>query len=141
MLLLVSHLLLSLSLMTMLIFLDILLTIAHIVLTLFNLVGWIWTRTRKIHLITIGLTIASWFILGIWHGWGYCVLTDWHWQVKERLGEKNLPASFIKYYADKLTGKNFDPSLVENVTLGCLVFALVATIYVNFFGKKNRGSR
>jgi len=141
MLLLVSHLLLSLSLMTMFIFLDILLTIAHIVLTLFNLVGWIWTRTRKIHLITIGLTIASWFILGIWHGWGYCVLTDWHWQVKQKLGERNLPASFIKYYADKLTGKNFDPSLVENVTLGCLVFALVATIYVNFFGKKNRGSR
>ena len=122
----------------MLTFLDILLTIAHIVLTLFNLVGWIWTGTRKIHLITIGLTIASWFILGIWHGWGYCVLTDWHWQVKERLGEKNLPASFIKYYADKLTGKNFDPSLVENVTLGCLVFALVATIYVNFFRKKKR---
>ena len=138
MLLLVSHLLLSLSLMTMFIFLDILLTIAHIVLTLFNLVGWIWTRTRKIHLITIGLTIASWFILGIWHGWGYCVLTDWHWQVKQKLGERNLPASFIKYYADKLTGKNFDPSLVENVTLGCLVFALVATIYVNFFRKRNR---
>ena len=125
----------------MLTFLDILLTIAHIVLTLFNLVGWIWTRTRKIHLITIGLTIASWFILGIWHGWGYCVLTDWHWQVKQKLGERNLPASFIKYYADKLTGKNFDPSLVENVTLGCLVFALVATIYVNFFRKKNRGFR
>ena len=122
----------------MLTFLDILLTIAHIVLTLFNLVGWIWTRSRKIHLITIGLTIASWFILGIWHGWGYCVLTDWHWQVKEKLGERNLPASFIKYYADKLTGKNFDPSLVENVTLGCLVFALVATIYVNFFRKKKR---
>src|SRR5258705_4369650 len=122
----------------MLTFLDIFLTITHIVVTLFNLVGWIWRRTRKIHLVTIGLTLASWFILGIWYGWGYCFLTDWHWQVKEKLGEKNLPASFIKYYADKISGKNLDPSLVDSVTLGCLVFALVATVYVNFIMKKRR---
>ena len=122
----------------MLTFLDIFLTIVHIALTLFNLAGWAWKRTRKIHLITMGLTIASWFILGIWYGWGYCFLTDWHWDVKEKLGERNLPASFIKYYADKLTGKNFDPSLVENVTLACLVFALIATVYMNFIRKRKR---
>jgi len=122
----------------MLTFLDIFFTIAHIILTLFNLTGWIWKRTRKAHLITLGLTLISWVIFGFWYGWGYCFLTDWHWQVKEKLGEKNLPASFIKYLADKISGKNFDPSFVDNVTLGCLIFAIVAAVYMNFFAPKRK---
>jgi hypothetical protein len=120
----------------MLTFLDIFFTLAHIILTLFNLTGWIWKRTRKAHLITLGLTLASWFVFGIWYGWGYCFLTDWHWDVKEKLGERNLPSSFIKYYADKISGKNFDPALVDKVTLYCLVFAVAAAVYVNFIRKK-----
>ena len=104
--------------------------------TLFNLTGWIWRRTRKVHLMVLSLTLMSWLVLGIWYGWGYCVLTDWHWEVKEKLGEKNLPASFIKYLGDKLIGKNLDPSLVDNITLGCLVFAVVAAVYVNFIRRK-----
>lgn len=120
----------------MLNFLDIFFTIAHIVLTLFNLAGWIWKRTRKAHLITLGLTLVSWFVFGFWYGWGYCFLTDWHWDVKEKLGERNLPSSFIKYFADKLSGKKFDPAFVDNVTLGCLVFAVAAALYVNFIRKR-----
>jgi len=120
----------------MLTFLDIFLSVAHISLTLFNLTGWIWRRTRKAHLVTLGLTLLSWFVFGIWYGWGYCFLTDWQWQVKEKLGETNLPASFIKYFADKISGKNFDPSFVDNVTLGCLLFAIAAAVYVNFIPKK-----
>ena len=122
----------------MLSFLDILLSIAHISLTLFNLTGWIWKRTRKAHLVTLGLTLLSWFVFGIWYGWGYCFLTDWQWQVKEKLGETNLPASFIKYFADKITGKDFDPALVDNITLGCLVFAVAASLYVNFIRRKKK---
>jgi len=121
----------------MLTFLDIFFTITHIILTLFNLTGWIWKRTRKLHLITLGLTLLSWFVLGLWYGWGYCFLTDWHWQVKEKLGEQNLPASFIKYYADKISGNDVDPALVDRVTLGCLIFVVAAALYVNFFGNKN----
>ena len=116
----------------MLIALDIFFTILHIALTLFNLTGWIWKSTRKLHLVTLALTLLSWVVLGFWYGWGYCVLTDWHWTVKEKLGETNLPGSFVKYYADKLSGKNIDPALVDHVTLGCLVFAIVAAVYVNF---------
>ena len=122
----------------MLSFLDILLSIAHISLTIFNLTGWIWKRTRKAHLVTLGLTLVSWFVFGIWYGWGYCFLTDWQWQVKEKLGETNLPASFIKYFADKISGKNFDPSFVDNVTLGCLLFAIAAAVYVNFIRRKKK---
>ena len=123
----------------MLRFLDIFYTILHLLIIGFNLVGWIWPRTRKLHLIVLSATAASWFILGIWYGWGYCPVTDWQWDVKEKLGETNLPASFIKYFADKITGEDFSASMVEKVTLISFILIIVLTIYVKFVAK-NRGT-
>jgi len=117
----------------MLRFLDILLSFTHIALIGFNLLGWIWKRTRRAHLITIALTGASWFVLGIWFGMGYCPITDWQWQVKEKLGERDLPNSFIKYMADKITGHDFDASFIDMVTLSCFIAAIVLSVYFNFF--------
>ena len=54
-------------------FLNIFFFVFHSVFTLFNITGWAFRKTRKWHLITMLLTAASWFILGIWYGWGYCV--------------------------------------------------------------------
>ena len=122
----------------MLSFLNFFFTLAHLVLIIFNLTGWIWKGTRKAHLVVLGLTTASWLVLGIWYGWGYCPLTDWHWDVKEKLGETNLPNSFVKYYADKISGRDIPVSIVDNVTLGCLIFAIVAAIYVNFIRKNKK---
>jgi hypothetical protein len=116
----------------MLRFLDVLLTFVHVAIVFFNLFGWIPRATRRAHLISIGLTAASWFLLGIWFGMGYCPFTDWQWKVKEALGERNLPHNFIEYFAEKLTGQDFDPSLVGIlITVG---FALAAglSLYVNF---------
>ena len=124
----------------MLPFLNIFFTVAHLVLIGFNLTGWIWKRTRKAHLITLGITAACWFVLGIWYGWGYCPLTDWHWKVKEKLGETGLPNSFIKYFADKITGKDINPELVDRVTLACLLFAVVAAVYVNFLRRTRKAN-
>ena len=106
--------------------LDIFFVVFHSSLTLFNLTGWIWEKTRRIHLITIGLTILSWFVLGIFYGWGYCPCTEWHWQVKYKLGETGLSYSYIKYYMDKLTGISCDPLMVDAtvVVLGLLAFGL-----------------
>jgi hypothetical protein len=120
--------------------LDIFLTILHIAFTLFNLLGWIWKRTRKLHLVTISLTAASWFILGIWYGWGYCFLTDWQWNIKEKLGETNLPSSFITYFANKLTGQSVSASLITAITLVCFILATTLTIYVNFFKRSHVNS-
>ena len=122
----------------MLQFFDVFFTILHLALIGFNLFAWIWPKTRKAHLITIGCTAASWFILGIWFGWGYCPITDWQWQIKEKLGETNLPNSFIKYIADKITGKNFDPSVVDTFTVALFAAAILISIYVNFFLRKEK---
>ena len=122
----------------MLRFLDIFYTILHLLIIGFNLLGWIWPKTRKLHLITLGATAASWFILGIWYGWGYCPITDWQWDVKEKLGETNLPASFIKYFADKITGKDLSETLVEKVTLFSFILIIVVTVYINFIAKNSK---
>lgn len=116
--------------------LEALLTLVHLVIIGFNLLGWIWPSTRRLHLICVAVTASCWFILGIWFGWGYCPVTDWEWQVKETLGEHHLPNSFIKYYADKLSGRSFSPSLVDTVTAACFFIAALLSVYVNFFYKK-----
>lgn len=116
----------------MLQFLDILLTFVHVAIIGFNLFGWIWPATRKAHFICVLLTAASWFVLGIWFGMGYCPVTDWQWQVKEKLGERNLPVSFIKYYADKLTRTNFSSSFIDTVTGASFAVAALLSVYFNF---------
>ena len=114
-------------------FLNIFFFVFHTILMLFNCFGWAWKKTRRWNLFTLLLTAASWFIVGIWYGWGYCFLTDWQWTVKEKLGETNLPSSFIKYFADKLTGSDINPSLINTTTLVCFIAAVGLTIYVNLF--------
>jgi hypothetical protein len=120
--------------------LEILLTLTHLLIIGFNLFGWIWPSLRRAHLICVILTAGSWFVIGAWYGIGYCPVTDWEWQIKERLGERNLPNSFIKYYADKLTGSNFSSNFIDTVTVVCFAVAALLSIYFNFFYKKAKPS-
>jgi hypothetical protein len=113
--------------------LDIFYTCVHLIIIGFNLFGWIWPKARKLHLIVVSVTLICWFVLGIWYGWGYCPVTDWQWEVKEKLGETNLPNSFVKYFADKITGNDYPPALVDRVTLITFLIAIGITLYVNFF--------
>lgn len=116
----------------MLQFLDVILTLAHLSIVLFNLFGWILKRTRKAHLVSIALTAASWFILGIWYGIGYCPLTEWQWSVKAQLGEKDLPSNFIEYFLEKITGHDFSSSFINTLIAICFCAAALLSVYVNF---------
>lgn len=113
-------------------FLDVFFTIFHTSLVLFNLFGWIWKKTRRLNLICILLTGASWVLLGIFYGFGYCPLTEWHFNVLENLGYTNLPSSYLSFLFTRLTGLRLDQSLVDAVTLWGLVLALVMSLYLNF---------
>ena len=116
--------------------LDAFLTLVHLVIIGFNLFGWIWPATRKAHFVCVLATAASWFLLGIWFGRGYCPVTDWQWRVKEQLGEQNLPASFIKYYADKISGQSISSSLIDLATVITFAIAALFSVYVNFINRK-----
>ena len=107
---------------------DLLLVAFHTALIVFNMSGWAWRRTRRFHLFTISATLLSWFGLGVVYGWGYCPLTDWHWQVKRALGETGLPASWVKYYLDQLTGLAWNATLVDGLVIGVALAALVLSV-------------
>jgi len=116
--------------------LDLLLTLLHFVIIGFNLLGWIWKRTRRLHLIVVCATAACWFVLGIWFGIGYCPITDWDWQIKQKLGEHNLPDSFIKYYADMIVGHSVNASLIDTLTAAGFFMAALLAVYFNFIQKR-----
>ncbi|MEP6595626.1 MAG: DUF2784 domain-containing protein [Ginsengibacter sp.] len=123
----------------MLYFLDALLTLLHVTIITINLFGWILPATRRFHFVFILITSFCWFILGIWFGMGYCPITDWQWKVKEQLGERNLPASFITYYVNKITHKTFSDGFINVFTLICFLVAAMLSVYFNFIkGKKKK---
>lgn len=111
--------------------LDFLLTLLHLLIIGFNLFGWIWQSTRKLHFYLMMATIFSWVVLGFWFGFGYCPVTDWQWQVKAKLGERDLPNSFIKYFADKLTGMDISSTLIDTAT--AVSFGLVIIVSFTFY--------
>jgi hypothetical protein len=112
--------------------LDIFFVVFHTSLIIFNLLGWIWKKTRIWNLIVLLLTGSSWLILGLIVGTiGYCPLTEWHFRVLEKLGHYNLPTSYIKYLADRLTGLNFSSNMIDKITLYVFIAALVISIFLN----------
>jgi len=62
---------------------------------------------------------------------GYCPLTDWHFAILERLGRTDLPDSYIKYLAGRLTGLDINDSLVDNITLYSFLAAFLISILLN----------
>lgn len=122
---------------TILIILDYFFVVFHFSLIAFNLTGWFWTKTRRLHLYVISATIFSWVGLGAIYGWGYCFCTDWHWQVKSALGESGLPASYIKYYLDKVFWFSWDPFTVDLLVAGSGIGAFLLSITLNYKGRQS----
>ncbi|MDO9551582.1 DUF2784 domain-containing protein [Rhodonellum sp.] len=112
----------------------------HTCLILFNLFGWLWRPLQKWQLLTISLTFASWLGLGIWYGLGYCPLTDWHWDILRKMGETNLPNSYISYLFQRLLGLKLPDLWVDVLTVSMAILALAASIWVNFFQKRKGNS-
>lgn len=116
--------------------LDYFYTVLHLLIIGFNLSGWIWRKTLRLHFVSILLTALSWFGLGIWYGWGYCPVTEWQWEVKRKLGEDDLPGSFIAYAVENITGRDFSPEVINTLTAFFFFVAAAISVYRNFYEKK-----
>ncbi len=122
-------------------FLDVFFFVFHSIIILFNLLGWIWKKTRRTNLILLLLTAFSWFGLGIWYGFGFCPCTEWHYQVRTHLGDTDMPYSYIKFILDSLTGLDFNAKFIDMCTLIFFLIALTASIYLNIKDWKNKKSK
>ncbi len=112
-------------------FLNIFFFLFHSCIILFNIFGWIWKKTRLANLILILLTAISWFLLGIWYGFGYCPCTDWHWQVRKKLGLYDTSTSYLEFLVEELTGLDVSRELVDIFAVAFLVIALCLSIVLN----------
>lgn len=120
--------------------LDWLLFSVHTALVLFNMCGWIWKRTRVVHLITLGLTAFSWFVLGAIYGWGYCLCTDYHARILEQLGSPAADLTFIQLMFQRLLGISVGAELADGVAV--VVFGLIvcATAWVWLWPRRAIGT-
>ena len=110
---------------------DIIFFVFHVCLIIFNLFGWLFKSLRKWNLITLGLTAFSWFALGAFYGFGYCFLTDWHWQIRDELGYPNPFNSYIHFLITTVFSISVSELLVDILTGSLFFAALVMSIVTN----------
>ena len=112
----------------MLIVLDWMLLLLHALLVLFNMVGWAWKRTRVLHLVTVGLTAFSWFVIGAFWGWGYCPCTDWHAQIRRQLGHADAGSTWLQQMIHRFFGFSLSRSTADWITGSVFAFIVLATL-------------
>jgi len=122
-------------------FLNIFFFVFHTCIVLFIVFGWIWKKTRLANLILIVLTTFSWFFLGIWYGFGYCPCTDWHWQVRMKLGLYDSSTSYLEFLVEKLTGLDVSRGLVDIFAVAFLVAAFCLSIVLNVRDLKKKKTK
>jgi hypothetical protein len=122
-------------------FLNVFFFVFHTTLILFILFGWLWTKIRKINLAVVIMTAFSWFFLGIWYGFGYCPCTDWHWQVRMRLGYYDMPSSYLTFLIRSIFGWEVDKRLVDVFAVVFLFLAIFASVITNYRDWKNHSDR
>jgi len=118
-------------------FLNIFFFMFHTVFILFVLFGWIWKKARTVHLTALVATALSWFGLGIFYGLGYCFCTDWHWDIRYRLGYAEMPRSYITFLISTVTGVDLNDDFVDVVTVAAFLGVFALAIYLAIL-KRNR---
>ena len=112
----------------------------HSVWILFTCLGWIWKRTRPWQLTMVTLTALSWVVLGIRYGWGYCPFTDWHWQVRARLGYDD-PPSYIQLLIREMTGAEIPATVADAIAVIALACAAAMGLWQTWRGRRSSGVR
>jgi len=105
--------------------------IFHGALILFNLFGWVFRSTRLWNLFTLIATAISWFVLGIWKGWGYCPCTDWHFEIRHQMGLQIESNSYIDFLLRHFFELNFSKTLVDSATLGVFLLCMILSLWMN----------
>jgi hypothetical protein len=119
-------------------FLDIFFLAFHTAFLLFNLFGWIFRRLRKWNLITLMITAFSWFALGYFYGFGYCFLTDWHWSVREKLGDPIPYNSYVQFLLADLLHIQVSADVADWLTGGGFASAVIISVLLNIRDRRLR---
>jgi len=114
---------------------------SHLFVILFSVLGWMWCETRIANLVLLLAVLFSWYALGPLLGkkgeYGYCVITDLQWQLRRRIGLEAPPWGYMKFLADRLSGRTgdqgLDPELIERATAAAFFASLLASVTTTIF--------
>jgi hypothetical protein len=93
-------------------------------------------------LLTLLITAASWFLLGIFFGIGYCFLTDWHWTILAKLEKNPGVNSYVQYLFHRLLHIDISADFADMLTLLLFFLALIISLMLNIrdFWRKRRSA-
>ena len=111
--------------------LNLLLHGVHLTIIIFSVTGWMIPALRPFHLLLCLLIAFSWLVLGARKGWGYCLVTDWQWNLMRRMGRTDLPSSYMPMLYRFITGHEGDNRRIEMVTRSVFFCSLLASLVVN----------
>jgi hypothetical protein len=78
------------------------------------------------------MIFASWFGLGAWKGWGYCLVTDLQWRLMRSVGESSPSFGYVPMLWQRITGRDVDQQRVDQVTEGVFYLCALASLWVNW---------
>ena len=107
--------------------LNVLFHLLHLSIIFFFLVGWISLSTRTAHFVLALLILLSWYGLGLFFGFGYCLVTDIQWRLKKKLGQDPSTEYYIKYVIDRITGSDIQAGTINKFTTWIFFVLLVAS--------------
>jgi hypothetical protein len=103
----------------------------HLAIVFFFLFGWLSSKTLLAHFILSILILLSWSGLGVFYGFGYCLVTDIQWKIKKRMGQEPYTEYYIKYMLDKLTGLDLNSHTVNAITTAAFfIILLFSTVLI-----------
>jgi hypothetical protein len=74
--------------------------------------------------------------MGLWKGVGYCVCTDWHWQIRQALGIHDSDTTYIQFLVRVLTGWSPPEGMVRDVTGAVFAVVAILTVTLNLRDRK-----
>lgn len=111
-------------------------SVFHIIIIFMNLFGWMHRLTRKLAFVTILITWASWIIGGIFYGWGYCFLTELHYELLNDHGITGMPSSFIEYFFHEIGISGISSMLIQSLTFLIFLISTIMAALIYFKDKK-----
>jgi hypothetical protein len=108
--------------------LDKILDLSHLLLMSVILFGWMIRRFRNVHLIITLLTGISWLVYMPLYWFGYCIITEWHWQILSEMGMTNLPETYAQYIIERVTGLLIQKENAQALVLYCWSGSLIMSL-------------
>lgn len=105
---------------------------AHALIAALCAFGWLIPGGERLHLVVILGIAFSWYVLGLWHGIGYCILTDWQWRVRQRLGMTPEHGSFVQLLLERASGMHLNANQVKMFAYGVFWVSAFISVYINF---------